>query len=98
MFETMHEGRELPQFTLRQIDLPDILNWQVNGSYYVLCRVEMTGLRNRSDLPASEDMSKIEADFKIQSVRAIDDKPIDIKEIEKKEFEKIVSKVKSGEI
>ena len=92
-----HNGRELPVFTLRQIDLPEIVKWQVNGLYYVVLKVEMTGVRNRFDLPAKEDQARLEADFKIVSIRPIGDTPLDTKSIEKKEFEDLVVSIKSGE-
>lgn len=92
-----HDDRTLPTFTLRQIDLPEILQWQVGGKYYVLMKVEMTGLRNMKELNSREDKSKVEADFQVQSIRAVGDKPIDPTVIEKKEFEDMVAKVKSGE-
>lgn len=93
-----HEGRQLPSFTLRQIDLPDILKWEVGGEYYILMKVEMTGIRNMKDLEQPSDQPKIEADFQVESVRPVGDKPIDTKSIEKKSFEKLVGKIKSGEL
>lgn len=92
-----HNERQLPSFSLRQIDLPEIVKWEVNGQYFLLVKVEMTGVHNRSDLPSLEDKSKKEADFTVLSVRAVDKYPIDTASIEKKEFEDLVTKVKSGE-
>lgn len=92
----MHQGRELPQFTLRQIDLPEVLTWEVNGKYYLILQVEMIGKRNRTDIEAPEDKQKIEADFQIMSIRALGDKPIDRKTMEQQAFEEIVAKAKSG--
>jgi len=92
-----HESRQLPQFTLRQIDLPDILKWEVNGKYYIVMKVEMTGLRNMKDLDA-EDSAKIEADFRVLSIRPVGKLPIDATTVEKADFEKLVAKVKSGEM
>jgi hypothetical protein len=98
MFETIHEGRELPQFTIRQLDLPDLLDWQVSESHYVLCKVQVVGLRNRSDLPAREDRPKLEADLQVESIQVVGYTPINTKEIERKEFESLIGKVKSGEM
>ena len=96
--EPYSEGRDLPSFTLRQIDLPDILKWNVGGEYYILMKVEMIGLRNMKGLEQESDQPKIEADFQVESVRPIGDKPVDAKSIEKKSFEKLVGKIKSGEL
>lgn len=92
-----HGDRELPCFTLRQIDLPEILKWEVNDKRYILMKVEMTGKRNRKDLDAPEDKSKVEADFEVMSIRPVEDEPIDPKAIEKADFERTIAKVKSGE-
>jgi hypothetical protein len=93
----IHEDRELPMFTLRQIDLPDILKWQVGGKYYLVMKVEMVGLRNRKDLDAYNDRPKVEGDFQVMSIRALGDKPVDATTIEKEDFKNVVTKVKSGE-
>lgn len=94
----MHENRELPYFSLRQIDLPEVVKWQVGGQYYVLMKVEMTGIRNMPYMEQESDRPKLEGDFKMLSVRAVDSNPIDTKAIEKQEFENMVGKVKSGEL
>lgn len=96
-YDPIHQGRELPSFSLRQIDLPEILEWEVNGKYYLVLKVEMVGKRNRKDLEAPEDKQKIEADFQVQSIRSLGDKPVDASTLEKKEFEKVVAKARSGE-
>ena len=92
----LHEGRELPQFTLRQVDLPEVIRWEVNGEYYLVMRVKMTGKRNRQDLESKEEKQKIEGDFEVMSIKALGDKPIDAKTLEQKHFESIVAKAKSG--
>lgn len=91
-----HDGRVLPAFRLRQIDLPEILEWQVNGRYYLVLSVEMTGVDNNKGLNM-EDEHKLEATFQVLSVRAVGDKPIDAKALEKADFERTIAKVKSGE-
>lgn len=91
----MHEDRCFPQVSFRQEDLPEILEWQVNGQYYILIKAEMTGIRNVRHM-SMDEKNKIEADFQILSVRAIDDKPIDVKTIEKMAWDKAVADVKSG--
>jgi hypothetical protein len=92
------EDRELPSVTFRQIDLPEILKWEVGGQYYIVAKVEMTGLRNMKNLDQKSDQHKIEGDFQLLSVMAVEDKPVDTKKIEKKAFEKLVGKIKSGEL
>ena len=95
--ETPYHGeRELPYFSLRQIDLPEILQWEVNGKYYVVMKVEMTALRNRSDLDSKDDKPKMEADFQVHSIRPVDHEPVDAKALERKDFEGLVGKIKSG--
>ena len=56
----MHQDRELPMFTLRQIDLPEIASWIVNGEYYIVMKVKMVSKRSRQDIEAPEDKEKIE--------------------------------------
>ena len=92
---TYHDDRELPYFTLRQIDLPDILKWQVNGQYYLVMKVEMVGMRNRKDLEAY-DATKMEADFQVLSIKPAADYDLDTTTVEKKDFQDLVGKVKSG--
>ena len=99
MFEDIyHDDRDLPEFSLRQIDLPDILKWKVGGQYYLIIKAEMTGIRNMRGLSQSSDEPKIEADFQAVSIRALGDKPVDAKAIEKKEFDNLVGRVKSGDL
>lgn len=92
-----HDERKLPEFSLRQIDLPEILKWRVNGEYYLVMKVQMTGLRNNKDLNSKEDKSRVEADFQVHSIRALDKEPVDAAMMEKKDFEDTVTKVKSGD-
>ena len=91
-----HGERELPEFSLRQVDLPEVAKWQVNGEYYIVMKVEMTGVHNRSDIEAKEDKTLLEADFKVLSVRPVSHEPIDVKGLERKDFEETVAQVKSG--
>jgi len=93
----LHEERQLPMFTLRQIDLPEVGTWEVNGEYYLVMKVQMIGKRNRKDIEAKEDKQKIEGDFQIMSIKALGDKPVDRKTLEQQDFERVVAKAKSGE-
>ena len=92
----MHQGRELPRLRLRQIDLPEILQWDLNGQYYIVLKVEMISKNNRKDIESSEDQGKLEADFQVLSVRALGDRPIDAKAIEREDFDLVVAKARSG--
>lgn len=71
----MHEGRDLPFFSLREIDLPQVRTWEVGGQYYLVIGVEMTGKREmKHNLPSTvpqSDKNKIEGDFKITSVQLL---------------------------
>lgn len=93
----MHEGRQLPQFTLRQIDLPDLVNWEVGQEYYIVMKVEMVGKRNRKDLELRNDQFKIEADFEMHSIKPLGNKPVDAKELERKDFERVKAEALAGQ-
>jgi hypothetical protein len=93
----MHQGRQLPIFTLREIDLPEVKVWSVNGSYYLVMKVKMIGKRDQRVSEAPEDKEKIEGDFEVHSIQALGDKPVDAISLERKQFSKIKAKVLSGE-
>lgn len=92
------EERELPEFTLRQIDLPEIALWEVGSSHYIVMKVEMVGKNSVKDANSKAERPKLEAEFEMLSIRALGDKPIDRTTIEKQDFEDLVGKVKSGEM
>ncbi len=92
----MHEGRELPSFSLREVDLPDVEHWEVGKSYYLVMKVKMTGKRNREDIHNKVDKQKIEGDFQIHSIRPLDDTPINVEALEKADFERVLTKAKSS--
>ena len=85
---------ELPRFTLRQLDMPDVRNWEVGDQKYIIMRVEMVGKRNRKDLPAREDRGKVEGDFQMLNIKVLGDEPVDAKSLESKHFEMVVAKAK----
>jgi hypothetical protein len=94
----MHEGRELPSFSLREIDLPDVRVWEVGGKYYLIVGVEMIGKRERKgtlpeDAPKSDE-GKIDGDFKMTSVQELPEK--ESAKMERKAFEGALAKAKSG--
>ena len=91
-----HGEHELPIFSLRAVDVPELVAWEVNGEYYLVMKVEMTGKRNRSDIKAKEDKAKLEGDFKVLSVRPVDHRPIDVKGLEQEDWNRTVADVKSG--
>ena len=91
----MHEGRELPSFSLRQIDLPEVMNWEVNGQYYLVVKVEMIGKHNNPELPVKNEQAKIEGVFKMLNVKAVGNLPIDARALEKQDFENTVADIKS---
>jgi len=97
MDSPMHEGRQLPEFELRENDLPEVFKWEVNSQHYLVLKVEMTAKRNRQDLDAPRsDKEKVEGSFRILSIKALGDTPVDAKTLEQKHFESIVTKAKSG--
>lgn len=89
--------REMPEFKLKQDELPELLTWKVGGKYYLVMKVEMTGLE-KCDNEVGNDSSKMEAEFEVLSVRALGDKPLDAKSIEREDFNRLVAKVRSGEL
>ena len=94
----IHEGRQLPQFTLRQIDFPDVNRMEVKDTQYIVMKVEMIGKRSRADLENSNDGGKVEGDFRVLSIRALGEKPVDAKTLEQEHFENTVAGIKSGKI
>lgn len=92
----MEIGTELPRFTLRQIDLPDVTEWEVGSQKYIVMKVEMVGKRSRKDLPSKEDQSKVEGDFQMLNIRPLGDEPVDAKSLASKDFERVVALAKSG--
>lgn len=89
--------KELPEFYLRQDDLPEILAWEVGGQYYLVMKVEMTEMEKKANLNSKLDKSKMEAKFQVHSIRALGNEPVDAKSLASKDFEETVAKVKSGE-
>lgn len=90
--EPVSPERILPRLSLRKSDLPDISYWEVGDSYYVVAKLEMVGKHEDGE----GNKKEIEGNFKVQSIRAVGNEPIDVKSLEKKDFEKTVAKVKSG--
>ena len=93
-------GRELPRFSLRQEELPEIRAWEVNSKHYVILKVEMISKRNEkaSYLDDSSDKDKMEGTFQVLNIKPLGDKPVDAKELEQKDFEKLVARARSGKV
>lgn len=96
----MHEGRELPRFTLREIDLPDIGKWDVGYTGYIVMKVELMTKVTGSAMGLEEgnDANKIEAGFRMLSIRPLGVEAVDAKTLETKEFQQVINKIKSGEL
>lgn len=98
--EPMHEGRQLPMFTLREIDLPELKQWQIGNKYYLVVAVELVGKREiKYSLPEGSPTSdgvKIDGEFKMVSVDLLPDKEANT--AEKQAFERTVAKAKSGSL
>jgi hypothetical protein len=92
----MHEGRMLPSFSLREIDLPEIRYWEVNDEHYLILKVKMVGKRDQRVSGAPEDAEKLEGDFEVHSIKSLGDKPVDAKSLAQKDWERTVAKAKSG--
>ncbi len=94
----MHEGRMLPSVSFSQLDLPQVISWEINEQYFLVVKVEMTGKHNMEflhDSPTS-DKKKVTGDFKIVSVKAVGHKPIDLQSLEQEEMEHIKAEALSG--
>ena len=101
MYPTMplnHEGRTLPIITLRQIDLPEVKTWDVNGEYYLIAKVKMIGKHDQMESDQKVDINKVEGDFQITSVRALGKEPLDLKSIEQKDWENTISAAMQGKL
>ena len=92
----IHQGRTLPRVSFRQIDLPEISEWEVNSPHYLVVKVEMVGKNNTDGMESPQDHKKLEADFRITNVRALGDEPVDAKSLESEDFERVVARAKSG--
>lgn len=94
----MHEGRELPNITFREIDLPEVRVWEVGGKYFLIIGVEMTGKRERKfTLPegaSKADENKIDGDFRLTSVQLLPEK--EANKMERKAFEGALASARSG--
>ena len=88
----MTEGRILPNISFRQIDLPEVVTWQIGEQHYIVVKVKMIAKRSREDLPP-EDQNKIEGDFSMLSVKALGDQPIDAKSLERREMSNLTAKI-----
>lgn len=90
----METEHMLPQVTFRSNDLPEVVKWEVGDKYYLVVKVEMVGKRSHKE----GNMSFMEGDFKIHSIRTLGTEPVDAKSLESKEFTQMVNKIKSGEM
>lgn len=90
----MHGSRELPRVYFREADLPEIKEWKVGGEYYLIVKVEQTGIHNNRGMetPSESDKVKIEASFQVKAVKALTNKPVSLAQIEKEEFKAITVK------
>jgi len=88
----MHGERELPFLTLREIDLPGVLTWEVDSKHYLVVKVEMVGKR-KADI-SKGDKQKMEGDFQVLSIKALGGS--DAKSLERANFEEVLAKALSS--
>ena len=90
--------RELPRFRLRQEELPEIRTWEVNSKHYLILKVEVVAKRNTKAIGADDhsDKEKIEGTLQVTNVKALGDKPVDAKSLEREDFKKVYVKARSG--
>jgi len=94
----MHGERELPWFTLRVEDMPEVRAWDVGSDHYLILKVKTVGKRVREDLETRNDRAKTEGDFQVLSVRALGRDPVDAETLERQDFERTVAMARSGTI
>jgi hypothetical protein len=91
----MHEGRMLPSFSLREVDLPQVRRWEVGGRYYLIIEVEMLGKNSMKDYEAPESgRDKIEGYFRMNSVKELP--PKEANKESKRAFEGAIAKARGG--
>ena len=90
-------GRELPRFSVRQEELPDVEYWKVNGKYYLIVKVEMIAKSNtKADYNEdSRDKEKVEGSFQVLNIKALGDEPVDAKTLEQEDFERVAAKART---
>lgn len=93
-------GRDLPRFSFRQEELPEVRMWEVNSEHYIILKVEMISKRNEkaSYLDDSGDREKIEGTFQVLNVKPLGNTPVDAKTLERKDWERTVADARSGKI
>lgn len=97
----MPQGRQLPTlYGLREIDLPEVKNLEVNDLRYIVIKVKMVAKRSGKEIYSNDrfDQTKIEGDFEIHSMKMLGKEPVDAKSLESKEFQNVINKVKAGEM
>jgi hypothetical protein len=96
----MTQGRELPQFNIREIDMPDLATWEVGDKKYVVMKVEMVAKQSGNAYGFKEDVDKrsIEGTFRMLSLKTLGYETVDTKKLESAEFNKVMAKVMSGEM
>jgi len=89
--------RELPRFTLKQEELPEVSGWGVNEKHYLILKVEMVAKRNTKAIGVNDhsDREKIEGTFQVESVKALGDKPVDAKSLEREDFNRVYMKARA---
>ena len=94
----MHGELSLPTVSFTQVELPELVNWEVNGEYYLVLKVKQVATRNHSHLDSKEDRAMMEADFQITSIKALGREPFDANAAAKADFENTIAQVKLGRL
>jgi len=84
-------SKDLPQITLRELDVAEIRYWEVNQEYYMVMKVKMTGKHTQYESKSPQDAKFLEGDFKITSIKALGDEPVDSKRLERQDFERTMA-------
>lgn len=91
-------GRDLPQFSLRQEDLPGVSVWEVNSQHYLVLKVELVAKQNTKSMGINnmEDREKVEGTFQILNIKPLSNTPVDAKTLEKQDMARVVADLRSG--
>ncbi len=72
----MATGRRLPSVYFRELDLPEVKEWEIGEKYQIVIQVEMLGKENMKADPAfnkapQKDKRSLEGHFQIVSLKAV---------------------------
>ena len=91
----VHGSRQLPSIYIREEDLPVIRSWEIDGEYYIIAKVKQVSV-SKARSGDETDQARLESELQITSIKALDERPISIKDLEKAEMDAIYVRARSG--